>query len=66
MESKNNIRTIALVLIITAVLVGGGAYWWSQSNLVQDQVSKTSANSVYAVPLRFTHIAIATSHTRGR
>jgi len=26
----------------------------------------TSPNSVYAVPLRFTHIAIATSHTRER
>jgi hypothetical protein len=37
MESKSNVWTIALTIIITAAVVGGGMYWWQQSKADKEE-----------------------------
>lgn len=45
MEQKGNGWPIALAIIITAVVVGSGAYWWQQSKVVQKEVTETTTDT---------------------
>lgn len=45
MESKSNAWAIALSIIITAVIVGGGVYWSQQSKVVQKEVVNVTTNT---------------------
>lgn len=59
MEQKNNVLAIALAIIITALVVGGGVYWW-QKNQVSQPITKeitapvVSDSVLYIADLSFT------------
>ncbi len=45
MEQKNNVWIIALTIIVTTVVVGGGVYLWQQNKVVQKVVIEVATDT---------------------